>query len=495
MSCTPSTGCDYAYKIEKPLDLGFLDYRTLAKRRHYCEEELRLNRPWAPDIYLDVVAVTRTADGVTVGGDGTPLEYAVRMQRFDQARRLDNELAAGRLTADDMRAFAGTLAARHREARRTPAADRARIVRRAIELVRENFPPLERAVPGPLLDELRQWTTRELRALGGTFRRRFDDGWFRECHGDLHLGNLVRLPGGITAFDCIEFNDELRNTDVVADVAFLVMDLVSRRRRDLAAHFLNRYLEHTGDYAGMRLLNLYFTYRCLVRAKVAVIRSGERRTAAERTADLDEAGRYLRLARERVAPRVVTLIAMHGLSGSGKTWVSERLMACLPAIRIRSDIERKRLFGVAETASSESGIAAGIYASRASARTYARLHSLAECLLAAGHNVILDAAYLRRGERSAAAAAAARAGAAFLVVTVCAREAVLRQRICERQQLAGASEADLQVLDYQLRNAEPLTPAERAFTVACRSDRIDSGRLAQRIRRRAARSSASASPH
>jgi aminoglycoside phosphotransferase family enzyme/predicted kinase len=475
---------DYVYKIKKPLDLGFLDFHTLERRRFFCDEEIRLNKPWAPDIYIDVVPVTLSGGAAQVSGSGAPVEYAVRMRSFDQAMRLDRQLESGDLTVADMHELAAALARRHSAAAVVARSKRTHTVRRAIELIEENFGPLEGSVEEALLEEVRSWTTQQLRQLDAYMWQRFDDGFYRECHGDLHLGNLVRLPGGITTFDCIEFNEDMRNTDVMADIAFLIMDLAARRKVGLAAHCLNRYLELTGDYGGMRCFNLYFTYRCLVRAKVAVIRSLERNKAGDQQDDLKEAHLYCDLARRQIRQRIPVLVVMTGLSGSGKTRVSGELMAALPAIRVRSDIERKRSFDLAETASSDSDLATGIYSSDVSEYVYAQLNGVAEMILATGHNVILDASFLHANQRAGALDTAKRMGSCCLLLQTVADEAILRARIVARQKKNNdASEADISVLEFQLKDREPLTDEEQQLAIQCESDGFDATRMAEHIRR------------
>ncbi len=448
---------NYAYKIKKPIVLDFLDFGTLEKRRYFCDQELRLNRPWAPELYLDVVAISGPADEPVIGGEGETLEYAVKMLRFDQHLRLDHQLADGLLTIPDMKELGQAIAARHAAAGRPDPADRERLTGQAIHYFWENFDHL-----GGILDDeefafLHAWMKAEIGKYEATLRQRFDDGFVRDCHGDLHLGNLVRLPSGITTFDCIEFNPDLRNTDVFADVGFLAMDLTEKGHPELAAHFLNRYLERSGDYEGAVLLDLFFIYRCLVRAKVAAIRSRERESEAEHTADVLEAREYSAMARRQATKGKPVLVLMCGLSGSGKTWLSERLMAGLPAIRIRSDIERKRLFGLEETAESGSGIGAGIYSPAASVKTYERLFALARDLLEARHHVVLDAAFLAREQRDAARNVAADLGVDPVLVCAEAPEGVLRKRIGQRAAAKNeASEADLAVLDHQLEAAAPV---------------------------------------
>jgi len=458
----------FAYKIKKPIKLGFLDFRELRRRLFYCEEEIRLNRPWAPDIYLNVVPITMQGGKAFVGGDGAAVEYAVRMCQFDQDKRLDAELLANKLSAPDMDELAENIARQHEAAKIIEPDGRDSKLSHIKDDMWENLDALEGLLAAKQLRKLRQWTGRQLARLDPVLRHRIDHGYVRECHGDLHLSNLVRLPTGITAFDCIEFSDDLRNIDVMCDIAFLVMDLVSRERSDLAYRFLNRYLELTGDYGSMEIFTLYFVYRCLVRAKVAAIRSQERRDDRHAKDDLSRMQQYCGMALDRTTDQSPTLVLMHGLSGSGKTWLSSDLVSALPAVRIRSDIERKRMFGLHEYAGSGSGVATGIYSEAADDELYRLIHSLAETILRADHDVILDASYLKLSERDCARDIAAECGAAIVIVHAHAPVNILRDRLQARKKsVRQASEADLAVLEYQLENIELLTPREQRAAVRC----------------------------
>lgn len=483
----------YAYKIKKALVLDFLDFGDLERRRYYCDEEIRLNRKWAPEIYIDVVAITGDATRVKVDGEGKAIEFAVRMHRFDESLRLDRQLAIGRLNADDMRQLGAAVASRHSGAQRADAGTRDRVVTMTIAQVRDNFDALDGHVDSETLNSLHDWTEAELRAADTTFGERFDRGSVRDCHGDLHLANLVRMPGAIRIFDCIEFNDDLRRIDTMCDTAFLVMDLVAKGRRDLAAVFVNRYLECCGDYAGVVLLDLFFVYRCMVRAKVAVISSRERSLENEQLRDLAEADRYCRVALRQTWKPAPILVVMNGLSGSGKTWVSSGLIAALPAIRVRSDVERKRLSGVAETAGTDSEIGAGIYSPGSSDDVYTHLVGLARLLLEARHNAIIDATFLTREQRDRALEMADSCGYSVIVVSVTAPDAVMRDRLGRRSQAGGdASEADTDVLDHQLAVAEPLTAAEQRRAIVFDNDGdADIGALAASILRAASNASRS----
>jgi len=477
---------DYVYKIKKPILLDFLDFRDLGRRKYYCEEEIRLNQPWAPDIYVDVVPICLDDGQPRFAAPGEPIEYAVRMRRFDQEMRLDAQLERGELSVADMKELGRNIAARHTAAPVVDEGQRETNVAKAIELIWDNFAALEGFIDDAELNLLRSWTEREIGKLGTTLRQRFDDGFVRDCHGDLHLANLVRLPDGITTFDCIEFSTDLRHIDVACDIAFLIMDLVSRQRHDLAAHFLNRYLERTGDYGSMKLLSLYFVYRCLVRAKVAAIRSEERELDSERSSDRTEIRHYTDMALRQIADRVPILVVTCGLSGSGKTWVSGQLMAAMPAMRIRSDLERKRMFGLGESERSDSAIESGLYSKDASHRVYQHLCKTAEIILKAGHNVILDAAFLHVSERAIAIAVARDCGVPCVLLAITAPTEILRKRIQARATGAtDASEADIEILEYQMRTLEPMTEQENTIVISCEnSGDIDILQLAGRIKSR-----------
>ena len=449
----------YAYKIKKPVTLRFLDFSTVELRKHFCDEELRLNRRWAPDLYLGVVEIRGAPESATIEGHGPLIDYAVKMVQFPQDARLDAQLAAGTLDNDDMRSLATMLAAKHRDADvKTPE-----ISESVSGPMMDNFDDIAKHFDQAPLHSLKAWTVSALKQLRPYLDDRREHGFIRECHGDLHLANLVRLESGITAFDCVEFSAKLRDIDVMSDVAFLVMDLVARQRDDLAYEFLNRYLELSGDYEGMRLFDLYFVYHCLIRAKIAVIRGSERSNPLDAQADEDELLHHLADARNCVSGPPPIVIAMHGFSGSGKTWISERLMRALPAVRIRSDVERKRLHGYGDTESSSSAIGQGIYTDAASIAVYERLAEITTALTLSGHSTIIDASFLKLTQRKQMRDLASRMGVHFLMIDTDAARSKLAARLRARE--ADASEADFSVLQHQLESADPLTPNERTATI------------------------------
>lgn len=475
---------DFAYKVKKPVELGFLDFRELERRRFFCREEVRLNRFWAPGMYLDVAPIALQDGKPVVGGASEAVEYAVHMRQFDQSMRLDHQLESARLCAEDMLELAEEIAARHREAKAVPPSNGLLLATK--RLMWDNFDDLIGEVAAAVLSGLHRWTKETLDSREAKLRERCEKSFYRECHGDLHLGNIVRLPEGMRAFDCVEFSEELRQIDIVADYGFLVMDLAARGRPDLAYMFLNRYLEISGDYDGVTLLPLYVVYRCLVRAKVAAIRRRERNPGESRDEDTATLDHYCELAREWTRPRRPVLVVMSGLSGSGKTWLSTRLMTELPALRLRSDVERKRMFGLGETADSHSGIGSGIYSREVGDAVYARMFDEARTLLATGFDVILDAAFLDVEHRERARHLAVDYDAAVVVVQTTAPLATLEQRLGSRA-AAGrdASEADLGVLRYQIGNNEPLTVDEKPSAVTVNTDsEVDVSSVVLAMRRR-----------
>jgi aminoglycoside phosphotransferase family enzyme/predicted kinase len=477
---------ELAYKVKKPLKLPFLDFSTLERRRYFCEEELRLNRRLAEELYLDVVPIGGEPAAPRIGRQPA-FEYAVKMRQFPDSARLDRRLEAGDLPAAALLDFAEALARFHAalpplEVEPPEPGRGSAIVAGALRNLVELEEWLRGADQRRSFAELRSWTERQCAAIEPILAERAASGAHRECHGDLHLENLLISAGRIVAFDALEFDPKLREIDVISEASFLAMDLLAHRRADLAYGFLNRYLEVCGDYAGIGVLRFYLVDRALVRAKVRAIKAAQ----TVSTADDDELLPYLAVAGELTRPREPLLLITHGLSGSGKTYVSSELVARLPALRVRSDLERKRLHGLAPSARTKSPIGGGLYAADVSAATYERLASIADRALANGFDVIVDATFLAAGERERFRRLAAARRARFAVLDCVAPEAVLRGRIDARDAAArDASEATRGVLDYQLAHQEPLTRAEQAVTVTVATDApIDHEALARQLRPR-----------
>jgi aminoglycoside phosphotransferase family enzyme/predicted kinase len=483
---------DYAYKLKKPLDLGFLDFSTYEKRLKACIEEVRLNRRLAPEIYLDVVAITGTAEEPRVAGGVEAIDHAVRMFRFDRSQELDRLLAGQRLPIERIDELARLVARFHGS---VPAADPSGpygTPETALANPLANFEHLAALEHGAddvsRVAALREWTVATHARLTPVIRERLAEGFVRECHGDLHLANMVLHGGRVVVFDCIEFNPRLRWIDVISEVAFTVMDLRHRGRADFAQRFLTDYLEETGDYAGLRLLPYYLVYRSMVRAKVAAIRAAQEQDPAARDRDEADFRAHLALAESFAAPRAPALAITMGASGSGKSYLAAKLVDSGAWIRARSDVERKRIAGLPAAERTKSAVGAGLYLAEMTDWTYARLADVARHAIAAGFPIVVDATFLERARRDAFRALAQELGVPFVILVPETPVAVMRERVVARERAgADASEATPAVLDRQLALAEPLAPDELAFAV-----RVDTGRandateLALRVQERIA---------
>jgi len=459
----------YAYKIKKPLKLSFLDYSTVERRAHLCEEEVRLNRRYAADLYLDAVPIVREGTRIRVGAArGEVVEHAVRMVQFDTREELDALLARGEVARDEIARLGTQLGEMHASAARPDPAPGYGSPQR---VTLDNFAELEAldlTAPVPdLLQRLRDWVTDEHGRIGSIMQDRVRGDCVRECHGDLHCANVVRWHGRLTPFDGIEFDPALRYIDVANDLAFLTMDLAARGRRDLRHALLDTWAEALGDYAALPLLPYYEVYRALVRAKVAGLRTRQRPHEARRAqAEGDAVVHYLEWALQRTQRPRATLLLTCGLSGSGKTWLARRLAPELPALHVRSDVERKRLAGLAPLADSRSPPDAGLYTLEFNTRTYARLADCAEASLRGGENVIVDAAFLRLAERSRLLELARAHDARAFILHCTAPLDTLKARITARRSAGtDASEADASLLDRQPAWWEPLSAAERAIAI------------------------------
>ncbi|MCF8151495.1 MAG: AAA family ATPase [Burkholderiaceae bacterium] len=461
---------EFAYKIKKSITLPFLDYGSLEQRENFCRAELRLNRRLAADLYLDVLPIGGTPERPRLG-ETPAIEWAVRMRRFDERGRLDHLAARGELQPAHLTRLAATLCAFQQAAAVAAPDTRFGAPQQVLAAARENFVELRQILPPedqPQVEALARWTDEEFAHRAADFAARKSGGFVREGHGDLHLGNLVLIDGRVVPFDCIEFNEDFRWNDPASEIAFVWIDLLDHGRPGLAAWFLNAWLEQGGDFQALAVLRFYAVYRAVVRAKVAALRARQE-DPKPGAAELDVAREYLRLGQRIAVPPAPTFTLTCGLSGSGKTTASSaRLLDPALAeagsmVRLRSDVERKRLFGLAPHANSGSRPDDGIYTAEATTQTYARLRALARGLLDAGWSVIVDAAFLRREERVDFRALAAERGAGFQILLTEAPMDVLRQRIITRQ--GDASEATLAVLEKQQVWFEALVGDEKKFVI------------------------------
>ncbi len=475
---------EFAYKIKKPVRFPFMDFGTLSARRRACETEIRINRRFqshdrpATQLYLGVLPLIGTPDQPQWGlagsdGDGKAFEFAVQMRRFDESQRLDHLCQRGVLSPDHVRSLARRMAAFQTRAAVADPAKRWGHPAAAMRWPRDNIQTLADTLTSEtdaaLIRQLGEWTEERFGTIEPLLARRRQKDRVREGHGDLHLANLVLIDDEVLPFDGIEFNDELRWIDVANDMAFAWMDLLHQEQPGLANLLLSEWLDASGDVSAPAVWGFFASYRAGVRAKIAAIRLqqlGGAGRSPEADTNLAQARRYLALARDIARPPTPQLVITHGLSGCGKTWASSHWLLAEPsgrAIRLRSDVERKRLHGVNALAPSGSGLNAGLYTPQAHEDTYASLLARARNLLHDGWTVLVDAAFLRASERQAFATLAHAARCPFHIIAPTAPIDELRTRIRARQALGNdASEATVAVLEQQVDWLEPLTETERA---------------------------------
>lgn len=454
----------WAYKFKKPVNLGFVDFSTLERRRHFCDEEVRLNQRLAPDLYQGVRPVFGSHLQPSFHGSGEPIEYAVQMQQFDQRQLLPAVLERNEVSGRHIDQLTRDIAEFHQSAAIATQSDEFGTAAKVRAIAINNLQSLQdHGEQSQKLTAIRDWTEAEAVRCEAWFEQRREHGFVRECHGDMHLGNMVLLKDTIRIFDCLEFNPDLRWTDVQAEIAFLVMDLLTRGRRDFALRVLNGWLEQTGDYQGLRGWRWYFVYRAVVRAKVAALRLAQGDVSpSEQVAKQEELEHYLTLAHSITQPPPKTIILMHGLSGSGKSWVSQRICEHFPVIRLRTDVERKRLFGQRRSLAG-TRLTGEMYAPASTQHLYQNvLAAVIPTVLQAGFPIIVDAATLQVWQRELMYEVAEREQTRLVVLDVRAPEDVLRARLKERRTDPDEpSDADGAVLTQQLRSYQPLTPVEQ----------------------------------
>jgi aminoglycoside phosphotransferase family enzyme/predicted kinase len=444
----------FAYKIKKPVSLGFVDYSSLELRRRSCEGEVRVSGRFAPDLYVAAVPIANTTDAPLVGGDGEPLEWAVKLVQFDEADRLDARFDAGRLTAADCRTLGEAIAAVEERLPVARPGDPWGMADSLFAAAAVNLVAIRLHLPVATgrVDVLERWLRERLARLGPTLLARQAAGRVRECHGDLHLANIVMHDGRMTPFDAIEFSDNLRWIDVANDVAFLTMDLASRGRPDLAAQVTSSWVEAADDHAALAAMPVYEAYRAIVRASIAAIRAGQGCDASRA-----EALRYLDLAERLTVRRERVMVVTSGVSGSGKSTVAAELIGRLAAVRIRSDVERKRLAGMRPTERpADEATTAEVYSESCTRRVYERLALLAGVVLDGGSSVVVDAACTKRWQRDLLARVAADRGVPIIWIAFDLPAEAALARVAARQARGDdASDASADVVIRQAAVFEP----------------------------------------
>jgi len=479
----------FAYKVKRPVRYAFIDLLSPERREFLCREELRLNRRFAPQLYLEVCPITAPVGAARIGGAGEAIEYAVKMRQFPREQELDRLLEAGGVAPQEFERFGGEIAAIHAQ---LPTADGGSpwgTSERVRELVLVNLTQCAQAAAAfdaaARVEALRAPLEAQLGALSECMAARRTAGRVRECHGDLHARNIVRQDNQLLAFDCIEYEAAFRWIDVADEIAFLLSDLSARGCRDEARAFLAGYLAASGDYQACRLQPLYQAHRGLVRAKVVALQATSS-SELETTALMPEWSRLISFAAAVLVPRHPRMYLTCGASGAGKTWFASRLAPPLGALHVRSDVERKRAAGLEPTKRAGAQPGAGLYTAGITAATYTRLLQAAEDILAGGWDVIVDATFGLREERERFVERARSLGISCILIVCEAPISVMRARIAARARAAeDPSDADEAVLDWQLAHQEPLDESELAN--ATRVDTQDPQSVARAIRQITAR--------
>ena len=458
---------DYTYKIKKPVNFGFLDYSTLAKRLHFCTQELLMNQRTAPEIYLEVLPIFQTGDSFQLGSNlpaitsaEIAVEYVLKMREFPQDSLLLSLLERGLLTEQLMAELGREVANFHSRAISNSYIRRFGEVSQIRTAIDNNYLISEKYIGGPQTQtqyqETKDYTDEFFANNPELFNRRIANNKIRECHGDLHLRNIALWKDKILLFDCIEFNEQFRFVDVMYDVAFTVMDLESRGRRDLGNAFLNTYIEQTGDWEGLQLLPLYLSRQAYVRAKVTSLMLDDPAISTAQKAEISQtAAHYYKLAWQYTKPRRGKLTLMSGLSGSGKSTAARYLARRTGAIHIRSDAVRKHLGGIPLN---ERG-GEDLYSDEMTAQTYGRLLELGIILADRGWDVILDAKFDRQNLRTDAINQAQSHGLPLQIIYCTAPIEVLQERLQQRR--GDIADATAELLSSQQAAFQPFTELEQ----------------------------------
>ena len=455
----------FAYKIKKPVNFGFLDFTTLAKRLHMCAEEVRLNSRLAPGVYIGVVKITESSGEFFMEGEGEAVEYAVKMRRLPEGNMLDKRLAAGQAGSAVIARIATVIASFHAKADRggrisafgSPEA----VGANAAENFAQTRPFIGKAITAQAYERIKAYTDGFLRDNERFFIERVEKGFVRDCHGDIHCEHISIGEGaeGVEIIDCIEFNERFRFSDTISDAAFLSMDLDFRGRHDLSLAFDDAYARASGDSGGRRLLDFYRCYRAYVRGKVDGFKSMEGEVGEEEKALAEFSARYHFHLSSMYADKGYRpmMVVVRGLSGSGKSTVASAISSRTGFALLSSDRIRKELAGLSQQERAPAPFEQGIYSPSFTAKTYAGMIKRGFSLLASGRPVILDATFSKRSLIRRAQEAAAGAGALFRLVECACSEEVARDRIEKRsagQAAPVVSDADWSVYLKQKQSFE-----------------------------------------
>jgi len=443
---------NHVYKIKKEVNLGYLDYTALEKRRFFCYKEVALNRRLSPEVYLGVVSISGDNGRVVVEGEGEPLEYAVKMQRLPQDRMMDILLPQHKVSYGMIASLADKLVGFHNRAETNKTISSVGGLDVIKQNTRENFTQTEkyiaRTISAERYDGIRAYTSDFITNKASLFRDRVKKGRIRDCHGDLRAAHVC-FTDGISIYDCIEFDDTFRYVDVASEVAFLAMDFDHLGQAELSRHFVNTYVEVSQDNRLREILKFYKCYRAYSRGRAESFRLDDPGTDPDEKEQITrEARGYFDLAWFYTRSKPVLFITT-GLVGTGKSTLAHALAGRLGLVVIASDVTRKQLAGIPLTDHRYEEVGTGIYSPEFTHKTYEEMFRRAEECLRKGDSVILDASFKKAGERMRAKNLAEQTGADFLIIECILEEDIIRQRLARRQERRSISDAREGLLEPQ----------------------------------------------
>jgi len=450
---------EYTYKVKKPVNLGFLDYTTLEKRCFYCQKEVELNRRLCPEAYLGVVPITRDRNNIFVEGRGEIIEYAVKMRRLPQEAMMDVLLVKNQVSPEMLTAVAQKLAEFHQRAETNANISAFGNIKVITKNTEENFSQTEKyigkTISPDMCQHIKTYNEGFIKTNTSLFNKRVADGRIRDCHGDLHAAHIC-FASDICIYDCIEFNDRFRYCDVASEVAFLAMDLDHYGQADLSRSFVNAYIDRCQDEELRKLLNFYKCYRAYVRGKVESFKLDDPYIAPdEKRQALEMASSYFDLAHAYTRSRPILLITT-GLVGTGKTALAQALAKRLGLVVISSDVTRKQLAGIPVTEHRFDEFDTGIYSAEFSGKTYDKMFSQTKDFLGDGGSVIIDASFIKAGERLKAKRLAEELGADFFIVECSLDEKTIKQRLARRLKEVSTSDGHWEIYQPQKRAFDPV---------------------------------------
>ncbi len=456
----------YAYKIKKPVDFGFLDFSTLEKRKHFCSEEIRLNKRLAPDIYLEVVPITKEQNHIVINGSGTPVEYAVKMKQFPQKNIMTTQLQQHKITKQTIEELGNILIGFYIQAAHNKEIDSYGKPESVQQNIDENFEQTQNII-GTVINKETYTFIKKANDTFFTYNKnlfdqRIKEDKIRECHGDLHSGNIVISTKPIV-FDCIEFNKRFRYIDIASDIGFLAMDLDYQNHPYLSSHLIHHYLIHSNDTTLHNVLNFYKSYRAYVRGKVIGFQLNDPHIETDKKQTLINIGKkyfefshyYASLFLQDLQQKKPLLMLVGGLSGTGKSTIAQKLAIDYHAILLNTDVVRKKIHNIDIYEKHHDAPNTGLYNPKKVEETYKKVLELAEQHLKEGHNVVLDATFQQQKHRTHAHQLAQHHNSQFLQIQCICDEDVIQQRLQKRVQEQNASDARWEIYLQQKKTFEP----------------------------------------